>query len=81
MLLRTDIMAGLVWQLGVLLQAGVSPNGSWTKANPGVTPLHVACYHGNVECVGVLLGHGANKNAVDRLQATPAHYAAAKVID
>lgn len=43
----------------------------------GITPLHGAARHGQLEAMRALLNHGADPNARDASQRTPAHHAAA----
>src|SRR5262245_7475822 len=45
------------------------------KNKEGVTPLHLAAYHGNKDMVELLLSHKADVKAVDRKGRTPLHWA------
>lgn len=45
------------------------------KNNFGWTPLHLASFHGNDECVRSLLNTGAQINAKNNIGCTPLHYA------
>lgn len=41
----------------------------------GATPLHLAAFRQNNECVNILIKHGANLNQQDKRGETPLHYA------
>lgn len=43
----------------------------------GLTPLHIASEHGNLEAVKILLDHGANEKAQNCEFETPMHLASA----
>ena len=58
----------------ILLTAGVNVTSATAL---GVTPLHVACAHGNTPVVDALLRAGASANVVDQYGMTPLHCAAA----
>ena len=67
--------------VGRLLREGRSPDerggsGSWIRGayQAARTPLHYACRHGHLECVRLLLVHGADPNAADEDGYTPLHY-------
>ncbi len=57
--------------LRALLRAGASVSAS---CEDGQSELHYACSVGNLGCVGILLSHGADVNASDRLGNTPLMY-------
>lgn len=40
------------------------------------TPLHIACEHGDIDCVRILLKYGADTESKDRSAETPLHKAA-----
>ena len=40
-----------------------------------MTPLHMACTHGNVEIASMLIAHGANLRSTDYENSTPLHAA------
>ena len=42
----------------------------------GTFPIHTAVRHGRVDCLKILLEHGANVNSADSLGCTPLHWAA-----
>jgi ankyrin repeat protein len=50
--------------------------GAKTKDKLRTTPLHYAALYGNAESVRILLGSGADVNALDSREATPLIYAA-----
>ena len=59
-----------------LLAAGARHNSRASETN--MTPLLIACEMGHLGCVHVLLGAGADPNAMDDLKCTPLLYAAEK---
>jgi ankyrin repeat protein len=46
------------------------------EGKDGYTPLALSCQIGSIECVSVLLRHGASSCFVDSRSKTPLHYAA-----
>lgn len=50
-----------------------SPNDLHARDKYGFTPLHVAAYFGQVECVQCLIAHGANVNTINDFESTPLH--------
>jgi ankyrin repeat protein len=56
----------------LLLERGVDVNAR-EKSNVKFTPLHTAAFRGRLELAKVLLGHGANANAVSEGGETPLH--------
>ncbi|KAF4676953.1 hypothetical protein FOL47_004195 [Perkinsus chesapeaki] len=46
------------------------------KDKRGLTPLHIACWQGNVELAKILLDHKADMNALTKWGETPLHHAA-----
>ena len=46
-----------------------------TKDEEGITPLHDASSHGNLEAVQFLIDNGADVNARNKYNETPLHYA------
>lgn len=57
-----------------LLALGVSPH--LQEDSSGLTPLHVAAYHGNAEAVRLLLAYGADPDFRSHNRITPLHGAA-----
>ncbi|QQR49186.1 ankyrin repeat domain-containing protein [bacterium] len=49
-----------------------------TPDEDGLTPLHYAAYFSHLECIDILLQHGAKVNALNRYECTPLHLAAGK---
>ena len=45
----------------------------------GWTPLHSACYHGNIDCVNLLLKLGADVTITEKVGKTPLHLAVSQV--
>ena len=54
----------------LLLERGVDVNG---RDKDETTPLHLACYNGDIGVVEILLNHGAQANAEDIRGQTPLH--------
>lgn len=46
--------------------------------NYGQTAAHIAAYHGETECLNVLIDSGCDFNCGDKQTCTPAHLAAMK---
>ena len=63
----------LLPKLKWLIETG-GPNVHQTNDDLG-TPLHSACYRGNILAIELLLRYGANVNAEDAFNATPLHRA------
>ena len=40
-----------------------------------MTPLHIACTHGNVEIASMLIAHGGSLRSTDYENSTPLHHA------
>jgi hypothetical protein len=56
----------------VLISNGAKVNA---KSNDGLTPLHVAVYHGKIEIINLLVSKGADIDARDNNGFTPLHMA------
>ena len=63
--------SGETLELAKLLMKG----GGDARNKRGETPLHIACFVGNVECAELLLQAGADVNSADSDQWTPLHWA------
>ena len=63
--------SGECLELAKLLMKG----GGDARNKRGETPLHIACFVGNVECAEILLQAGADVNSADADQWTPLHWA------
>ena len=72
-------MKGHVAVAKVLLDCGADANLSADVQSPTlfalVTPLHFACYRGDVDMVRLLLEHQADVTALDDQNRTPLHMA------
>ncbi len=44
-----------------------------TEDEDGLTPLHYAAFFGHLECINILLQHGANVNSLNKYECTPLH--------
>ena len=62
----------------LLLAAGADPNAIDSELGEGCSALHYAAHFGAADAAKVLLGAGANANAVDGIQWTPLHHATEK---
>ncbi len=65
--------------LKIMLEKGVDPNTTQDKpAEPGNTPMHVACIYGNSEIVRLLEENGGDSSLKNINGELPAHYAVMK---
>lgn len=70
---RPEVIIKISSLVGNQLRVNVQDKYGWT-------PLHSACYHGNIDCVNILLKLGADITITEKVGKTPLHLAVAQVI-
>eukprot|EP00759_Apiculatamorpha_spiralis_P051638 PhF_6_TR5352/c0_g1_i1/m.7702 len=68
---RADVVRGLLWMRSPVSNSTSSAN----KASGGHSPLYVAALGGNIACMEMLIGKGANVNSINEFGVSPIYAA------